>query len=48
MATRVLRVLRALERHEAVIVFDPASEQCRLMLRRDVPPELLEEDDPEA
>jgi uncharacterized protein YheU (UPF0270 family) len=47
LVVRVGRVRRALETREAVIVFDPASEQCRLMLRREVPPELLEQDDPE-
>lgn len=45
---RVERARRALDRHEAVIVFDPTSEQCSLMMKRDVPPELREEDDPEA
>jgi uncharacterized protein YheU (UPF0270 family) len=45
---RVESVRHALAKREAVIVYDPASEQCRLMLRRDVPAELREEDDPEA
>lgn len=40
---RVERVRRALGTREAVIVFDPATEHCRLMLRHDVPRELLEE-----
>lgn len=47
MATRVARVQRALDRREAVIVFDPATEQCSLMMKRDVPAALREEDDPE-
>ncbi|GIZ11266.1 YheU family protein [Pseudomonas sp. NCCP-436] len=42
LETRVLRVRRALERGEAVIVFDPESQQCQLALRRDVPREWLE------
>lgn len=40
---RVSRVRHALDRCVAVIVFDPLSEQCQLMLRQDVPRELLEE-----
>lgn len=40
---RVLRVRRALDKGEAVIVFDPLSEQCRLMLRQEVPRELLDD-----
>lgn len=40
---RVSRVRHALDRGVAVIVFDPLSEQCRLMLRQDVPRDLLEE-----
>jgi len=40
---RVLRVRRALDKGDAVIVFDPLSEQCRLMLKHDVPRELLDE-----
>jgi uncharacterized protein YheU (UPF0270 family) len=44
---RVQRVQRALDRGEAVIVFDPLSEQCQLMLKRDVPPELLDAAAPE-
>lgn len=43
LETRVLRVRRALEKGEAVIVFDPLSEQCCLMLKREVPRELLDE-----
>lgn len=41
--TRVTRVRRALEKGEAVIVFDPESEQCQLALKRDVPKEWLQE-----
>lgn len=41
LAGRVASVRQALSRGEAVIVFDPLSEQCQLMLRRDLPPELL-------
>lgn len=40
---RVERVRRALAAREAVIVFDPASEQCQLMLRHELPRELREE-----
>jgi len=40
---RVSRVRKALEKGEALIVFDPLSEQCRLMLKQDVPRELLDE-----
>ncbi len=41
LTTRVARVRHALERGEAVIVFEPDSQQCQLMLRRDVPAEWL-------
>ncbi len=40
---RVRRVRHALDKGVAVIVFDPLSEQCQLMLRQDVPRELLQE-----
>lgn len=40
---RVLRVRRALDKGEAVIVFDTLSEQCCLMLKHDVPRQLLDE-----
>ncbi|TWI55676.1 hypothetical protein IQ22_01609 [Pseudomonas duriflava] len=40
---RVARARRALEQGEAVIVFEPDSGQCQLMLRRDVPKEWLTE-----
>lgn len=41
LETRVLRVRRALDKGEAVIVFDPESEQCQLAMKRDVPREWL-------
>lgn len=44
LPVRVERVRRALARQEAVIVFNPLTEQCALMLRSEVPPELLAED----
>lgn len=43
LEAKVAQVRRALARNEAVIVFDPASEQCRLMPVHEVPSELLEE-----
>ncbi|CAN7633844.1 YheU family protein [Pseudomonas solani] len=42
LETRVARVRHALEKKTAVIVFDPDSQQCQLMLRSEVPKELLE------
>lgn len=45
LQTRVDRVRRALDKGEAVIVFDPESQQCQLALKRDVPKEWLEEDE---
>ena len=42
LETRVTRVRRALDKGEAVIVFDPDSQQCQLALRRDVPREWLD------
>lgn len=42
LATRVQRVRRALDKGEAVIVFDPQSQQCQLALKRDVPKEWLQ------
>lgn len=39
LETRVLRVRHALGKGQAVIVFDAESEQCQLMLKRDVPKE---------
>lgn len=44
---RVRRVRHALDKGVAVIVFDPLSEQCQLMLRQDVPRELLQEQEQE-
>ncbi|WP_339512586.1 YheU family protein [Pseudomonas sp. RL_15y_Pfl2_60] len=41
LETRVLRVRRALDKGEAVIIFDPESEQCQLAMKRDVPKEWL-------
>ncbi|GLX12546.1 UPF0270 protein [Pseudomonas straminea] len=43
LQTRVERVRRALDKGEAVIVFDPESQQCQLALKRDVPREWLED-----
>jgi uncharacterized protein YheU (UPF0270 family) len=43
LTTRVERVRRALSRGEAVIGFDPDSQQCMLMLKHDVPPQWLGE-----
>ncbi|HEX6592939.1 MAG TPA: YheU family protein [Moraxellaceae bacterium] len=40
---RVERARRALDRQEAVIVFNPLNEQCALMLKSEVPKELLED-----
>ncbi|MDB6050341.1 MULTISPECIES: YheU family protein [unclassified Pseudomonas] len=42
LETRVLRVRHALGKGQAVIVFEPESEQCQLMLKRDVPKEWLD------
>ncbi|AJE20819.1 YheU family protein [Azotobacter chroococcum] len=42
LATRMQRVRQALERGEAVIVFEPDSQQCLLMAKRDVPKEWLD------
>jgi uncharacterized protein YheU (UPF0270 family) len=44
LETRVQRVRRAIDKGEAVIVFDPLSQQCQLMLRHAVPKELLEDE----
>jgi len=41
--TRVARVRRVLDKGEAVIVFDPDSQQCQLALKRDVPKAWLED-----
>ncbi|MBM7059679.1 YheU family protein [Pseudomonas sp. UL073] len=45
LQTRVERVRRALDKGEAVIVFDADSSQCQLAMKRDVPKEWLEQDD---
>ena len=42
LETRVTRLRRALDKGEAVIVFDADSQQCQLALRRDVPREWLD------
>ncbi|MGH8492207.1 MAG: YheU family protein [Moraxellaceae bacterium] len=42
LATRVERARRALSKGDALIVFNPLSEQCALMLKGEVPRELLE------
>ena len=43
LQTRVLRVRQALDKGQAVIVFEPESQQCQLMLKRDVPKEWLQD-----
>ncbi|UCL85651.1 YheU family protein [Pseudomonas sp. HS-18] len=40
---RVERARHALKRGEAVIVFDPESQQCQLMLKSELPREWLED-----
>jgi uncharacterized protein YheU (UPF0270 family) len=40
---RVERARHALKRGEAVIVFEPESQQCQLMLKAEVPKEWLED-----
>lgn len=42
-ATRIERVRRALEKGQAVILFDKPTGQCQLCLRHQVPKELLDE-----
>ena len=42
LETRVLRVRQALTKGQALIVFDPESEQCQLMLKHDVPKHLFD------
>ncbi|MDV7211868.1 YheU family protein [Azotobacter beijerinckii] len=42
LATRVQRVRQALESGEALIAFEPDSQQCQLMAKRDVPKEWLD------
>ncbi|MBF7729520.1 YheU family protein [Pseudomonas sp. N040] len=41
LQTRIARVRRALEKKQAVIVFDAESQQCQLALRDQVPREWL-------
>ena len=41
LQTRIERVRNALEKKQAVIVFDVESQQCQLCLKRDVPKEWL-------
>ncbi|MBO3274442.1 hypothetical protein D3C76_706020 [compost metagenome] len=41
LETRVERARHALKRGEAVIVFEPESQQCQLMLKSEVPREWL-------
>jgi uncharacterized protein YheU (UPF0270 family) len=41
LQTRVLRVRQALAKGQAFILFDLESQQCQLLARHDVPPELL-------
>ena len=43
LATRVERARCALQQGRAVIVFDPDSQQCQLMLRDEVPNAWLDE-----
>jgi uncharacterized protein YheU (UPF0270 family) len=43
LETRVLRVRHALSKGQAVIFFDLDSQQCQLMLKRDVPKEFFED-----
>jgi len=43
LETRVQRVRQALESGEALILFEPDSQQCQLMAKRDVPAEWLDE-----
>jgi uncharacterized protein YheU (UPF0270 family) len=43
LQTRIERVRRALHKNEAVIIFDPQSQQCQLALRSQVPREWLKE-----
>ena len=41
LATRVERARHALHKGQALIVFDPDSQQCQLALREEVPKEWL-------
>lgn len=42
LETRVQRVRHALSKKQAFIVFDPDSQQCTLMLKHDIAPELFD------
>ncbi|MBC2678178.1 MULTISPECIES: YheU family protein [Pseudomonas] len=42
LQTRVERVRHALAKKQAFIVFDPESQQCTLMLKHDIAPELFD------
>lgn len=42
LPVRAERVRHALDQGQAVIAFDPDSQQCQLMLKRDVPKEWLD------
>ncbi len=42
LETRISRVRRALGKKQAVIIFDPESQQCQLALRDQVPRDWLE------
>ena len=42
LETRVARARRAVEKGQALIVFDPDSQQCQLLLKEQVPKELLD------
>jgi len=42
LSVRVGRARAALERGEAVILFEPDSQQCQLLLRSEVPRDLLD------
>jgi uncharacterized protein YheU (UPF0270 family) len=42
LETRIARVRRALDKQQAVIVFDTESQQCQLALRDQVPREWLQ------
>jgi len=43
LETRIARVRKALQKKQAVIIFDPESQQCQLALRSQVPRAWLQE-----
>lgn len=45
LVTRVKRARKALHKGQALIVFDPESQQCQLLLKEEVPREWLQEQD---